>query len=130
MMRSRSAVLLVAALLLVPGIARAEDAELKIARILCEHQAWTAAEEYATALVDGGKGEALAFKAWALAGRADKEKNPKLLDQAKKALVDAKAKGSKIQIDLEHLPPAKFGSPDDEIQFAWSLKSRGKIGAA
>jgi tetratricopeptide (TPR) repeat protein len=117
---------------LAPGVARAEDQDIAVCRTLCEHGAWEGAEDYADNMIGSGKPEGYIFKAWALAGRAAKENNPKLLDQAKKALADAKGKGARIPpgLDLEKLPPPKFGNGDFEVKFAWTLKNRGKIGAA
>jgi tetratricopeptide (TPR) repeat protein len=117
---------------LAPGSARAQESDQDILTLktLCEHGAWESAEEYAQACIEYGKTEALAYKAWALAGRAAKENSPKLLAEAKKALSEAKAKGSKAVIDLEKLPPNKFRDQDFEIQFAWTLKNRGRVKAA
>lgn len=132
MKRSGSAVLIAVSTILLSSPARAQDQEMVTAKALCEHGAWDAAEEYADSLIAAGKADAFVLKAWAQAGRAAKEKNPKGLEQAKKTLSDAKAKGAKIPpgFDPEKLPPNKFGAPDFELRFAWTLKNRGKIGAA
>src|SRR4051794_23727034 len=113
MKRSRSAVSIAVTVglstgaVLVASPARAEDQDVSVARTLCEHGAWDAAEEYGDAMIAGGKPDGYIFKAWALGGRAAKEKNPKLIEQAKKALSDGKAKGAKIpaNMDVEKLPP-------------------------
>jgi hypothetical protein len=121
------------AVTVTPRVVLAQDlsSEVGIARALWEHGLYSAAEVFADAASDT-KPEALVIKALALGGRAKEEKNPKLLDEAKKVLAQAIAKKVQGAKDAEPMianPPApKFYAPDKELDFAWRLKSRGSTG--
>ena len=123
MKRALSAVLISSSLLLVAGTARAEDQEILTLKTLCEHGAFEAARDYADQIASA-KPEALGYKAWALAGLSKQTNNAKLMDEAKK--IGKTPKG----LNLEQLPANKFGPPKFEIEFAWTLKNRGRIAAA
>jgi hypothetical protein len=124
MKRALSAVLISSSLLLLAtGTARAEDQEILTLKTLCEHGAWEEAKDYADQIAQA-KPDALGYKAWALAGLSKQTNNAKLLDEAKK--IGKTPKG----LNLEQLPPNKFGTPDFEIQFAWTQKNRGRLAAA
>jgi tetratricopeptide (TPR) repeat protein len=115
-----------ATLLLLAGVARADD--LDLARKLVARGLYEPAESLAHGVA---RPEARVVEAEALAGRARIEKAPALLAAAGKLLAEADKKGVVAPRDLLTRPAAiAFGTPEEEVALMEALRSSGRIGAA